>query len=344
MGWDDTTRLGEAGGATGRPILVAGLPRGGTTWFGRVLASAPGTVYVHEPDTRETAPFARAGLHGQWQDPNPAALARQVPAYERLWRVAFAGGWGDGFMRRGITHLSVSDRMPARIARTMQSAVTRHAERKPRSGRAVVKTVYAYYSLEWIAERFDPAVAIVWRSPLNMLPSWLELGWFPPPVRDRRPVRERFEGTAAWPPPEELGVERIIWTMCAHLTLMLETASRHPEWHVSSHEALCVDPVNGFKAVFEAVGLPWSESVEAYLAAHNRAGSGFSEARIADEEPDAWKRRLTPAQRDDALRVVEQFAGQWPAATQLGRWYAGVIAGTRGEAGTTRERPATTRP
>jgi len=326
MGWDDSSRPGERDGANARPILVAGLPRGGTTWFGRVLASAPGTVYVHEPDTRETAPYARAGLHGQWQDPNPAALARGVPAYDRLWRVAFAGGWGDGVFRRGITHVSVSRRMPARVARTMQSALTRHAERHPRGGRAVVKTVYAYYSLEWIADRFDPAIAIVWRSPLNMLPSWLELGWFPHPVRDRRPVRERFEGTAAWPPPEDLGVERIVWTSCAHLTVMLETAARYPAWHVSSHEALCMDPVRGFKEVFDAVGLPWSEEVETYLAAHDRAGTGFSESRVASDEPEAWKRRLTPAQRDAALRVVESFAPEWPAGSALGRWAAGLPA------------------
>jgi hypothetical protein len=208
----------------------------------------------------------------------------------------------------------------------MQSATTWRAERRPPSGRAVVKTVYAYYSLEWIAERFDPAIAIVWRSPLNMLPSWLELGWFPHPVRDRRPVRTRFEGTAAWPPPEELGAERIIWTACAHLTLMLETAERHPEWHVASHEALCLDPIKGYKDAFEAVGLPWGEHVESYLEAHDRAGSAFSESRVAADEPEAWTRRLTPDQKDAALRVIEGFAGEWPAGSPLGRWAAALPA------------------
>jgi hypothetical protein len=39
--------------ASAAPILVTGSHRSGSTWVGRILASAPSTVYVHEPFHRE---------------------------------------------------------------------------------------------------------------------------------------------------------------------------------------------------------------------------------------------------------------------------------------------------
>ena len=51
--------------SAGRPILVTGAHRSGTTWVGKMLALAPGVAYVHEPFSPKTpkglspAPFRR---------------------------------------------------------------------------------------------------------------------------------------------------------------------------------------------------------------------------------------------------------------------------------------------
>ena len=42
-------RAAAAVRVTGRPILVTGAHRSGTTWVGKMLALAPGVAYVHEP-------------------------------------------------------------------------------------------------------------------------------------------------------------------------------------------------------------------------------------------------------------------------------------------------------
>ena len=39
---------------SGKPILVTGAHRSGTTWVGRMLALAPGVGYVHEPFSPKT--------------------------------------------------------------------------------------------------------------------------------------------------------------------------------------------------------------------------------------------------------------------------------------------------
>src|SRR5207247_758089 len=51
----------------------------------------------------------------------------------------------------------------------------------------VVKSVHAPLALEWVAARFEPAVVVVLRHPLNVIASLLELGL---PDRDRALERE----------------------------------------------------------------------------------------------------------------------------------------------------------
>src|SRR5205823_1469687 len=74
-----------------RPILVAGLPRSGTTWVGEVLGHTAGARYLHEPDNhllRPEAWWAKRGL-----GPYPELAPEQdAPGYEQLWALAFSGG------------------------------------------------------------------------------------------------------------------------------------------------------------------------------------------------------------------------------------------------------------
>jgi hypothetical protein len=258
-----------------------------------------------------------------WKDPD-LSVGADAPLYELLWRVAFHGGWGNGWTARGIKRLL--PRVPTPVRSRVQIGLTRAALRRPVRDRAIVKTVDAYYSLEWIADRFDPEIVLVWRSPMNMLASWLERGWFPNAVHKRRPVRRRFEDTAVWPPPTDLGAELVIWTMCARLTILLELAEEHPQWHVYRHETLALNPIGEFRSVFDALGLVWSDEVETFLRSHDKEGPADSQFRVASRETDSWKRRLTYEQAGAALRVVERFAGEWQPGTPLRLWAEGVLA------------------
>ncbi|MGH3003603.1 MAG: hypothetical protein ACRDM1_13240, partial [Gaiellaceae bacterium] len=86
----------------GSIVLVAGVPRSGTSWIGHVLGSTPGAGYVGEPDNHEHSPFAlraKLGLPGYYYpDVDPSDDA---PVYERLWRETFAvQGAGDTAFER----------------------------------------------------------------------------------------------------------------------------------------------------------------------------------------------------------------------------------------------------
>src|SRR4051794_14190277 len=93
-------------GESGVRVLIAGLPRSGTTWIARMLASCEHTVLVSEPDNPNDDPFAlrKRKLPGGYYtalDPTDEA-----PVFERLWREAFerpggAEGAIDALRRRG---------------------------------------------------------------------------------------------------------------------------------------------------------------------------------------------------------------------------------------------------
>ena len=76
---------------SGARVLVAGLPRSGTTWVGEVLGRTAGARYLHEPDNhllRPEAWWAKRRL-GPYPELDPGDDAAD---YERLWALAFAGG------------------------------------------------------------------------------------------------------------------------------------------------------------------------------------------------------------------------------------------------------------
>ena len=71
-------------------VLLAGVPRSGTSWTGEALGHAANVAYVDEPDGfRDAFAFRVMMRYGE----NPAlAPGEDAPEYERLWAGAFAGG------------------------------------------------------------------------------------------------------------------------------------------------------------------------------------------------------------------------------------------------------------
>jgi len=287
-------------------IFVAGLARSGTTWFARTVGAAPGVQYIHEPDTRSNDVFAHVGTMGlDFQ--RPIEPGRRMPRYELMWDLAFAGGWPAGRVPDLAASLAHSKRLPRWSRISMLSAIARAGRRRPPpTEHQLVKSVRVVMTLEWIAERYRPRVIVVWRSPLNMLASYRE--------RDQKggdvqtAVRERFQGTDAWPPPDD-DEGGMMWNLCSRLGLLLETAARHPEWLVVRHESVASDPIPRFREVFTDLGLPWSDRVEEFISSSNRPGTGWEVERVASEEANVWKRRLAPDQVRAATQVLSRFAG-----------------------------------
>jgi len=311
------------------PVLLVGLPRSGTTWLAKVMAETEGAVLVSEPDNEGLRPSALRAKRslGLYPVLKPGDRA---PRYERLWDVAFAGGPRRPFdlreraarrlffltersgsaaasrRRRGILHPTLPLSLLLSHERTPQA---------PGGGRTVVKSVFCQLALEWLAVHWQPTVLVVHRHPFSVLGSWLEMGMgHVDAAVDPARTRRWLDPLGIEPPPLDAGlVTRAAWRYGLLTTAVAQALAVHPEWNMVAHEHLCGDPFNRVRASCESVGLRWTREAASLVEESNRRGQGYATQRMAEHEVDRWKERLEPAQRSEAVAVLNRF----PAVRQL---------------------------
>jgi hypothetical protein len=299
-------------------VLLAGVPRGGTTWVGQVLARTADTRYVHEPDGVHD-PFAfvsKLGLHHHpLLDP-----ADDVPEYERLWEGAFAGGEPAGTPRDRLArflfkNLKQEARYAARFegqfslrARAVRAlAVPRVAG--PPVGHVVVKSVNSALSLEWLASRFEPQVGVILRHPMNVVSSWTAFGWNAPsgPMYNAISARMAERFAIELPPVTASRLSRTTAIVCSLLYSLSEAKYRHPEWTLIVHEDVCVDPLTQFRSTADAIGLTWNADAERFISESDKPGTGYAVNRVTAEQPGRWRERLAAHDVEEAVAVCERF-------------------------------------
>ena len=291
---------------TGPAILVAGLPRSGTTWVGEVLGRTAGARYLHEPDNHLVRPdawWAKRHL-GPYPELQPGEGGDD---YERLWALAFAGGPRPSLLYAGARILQRAGawRVSGRLASRQHSRLA--------TGPLVVKSVHSARSLEWVADRFGPAVVVVERHPFGVIASWRKLGWDDFLDSDRDTLR--YSATVLGVPPPPPGapwLERAAWHYGVLNSYLEQARRRHPDWLVVRHEVLCAGPEPAFGRLSARLGLRFTDETARFLAASNRPGDGYSTHRLWHEQVDGGRNRLAPAERALVLATLERFEGALP--------------------------------
>lgn len=190
-----------------RPLVVAGVPRSGTTWAMRALEGDPSVLGLMEPDNESrSAPAIWAKRRiGRF----PALPPGESNAdYRRLWSWILDGAPEAGRLRacrpllRAVRPAGRRRFYQGRISPLMQLAGLVGA--RPPLGvpglqgerRLMVKTVHVPLALDWLADQFDIDVLVLLRNPANVLASWISLDLNDQFARlDERPaVRAWVEG------------------------------------------------------------------------------------------------------------------------------------------------------
>jgi hypothetical protein len=316
-----------AAGGEGRRVLVAGIPRSGTTWVGRVLGQADGAGYVHEPDNHLVRPEA------WWAKRELGAYPRLVPGetapdYERLFEAAFTGGarpsllytWARA-LHRCVPRREL--RVPPRPGRSSETGTPRLARglaaprsRAGGSDHVVVKSIFCARSLEWLAERFEPAVVIVERHPFAVIGSWAQLGWSA--FLDTDPSAAAECRAAFGVEAPRIGaswVDRAAWHFGFLSALLGRARDRHPDWQVVGHEILCAGPEAAFGDLCDRLGLGFGAGARRFLLASNRPGKGYSTNRVWAEQLGG-RTRLTPSEQERVSEILARFAAPPPAVTR----------------------------
>lgn len=284
-------------------VIVAGLPRSGTSWLAKALSFAPGFTYYREPDNWEHVAgaerrFVYLYLDGDHDD----------PAYRRHLTRACAG--------EVATAYTMSED-PGPLLRFLGRPGRRVGERFPvlflRRPHVLLKLVHANLNLAWLSANLPHARQVyILRHPCGQFESWKRLGWTPQLekllenprlVADHlRPFEDLIRSARSyW---ERVGA---YWGAVMHV-VHRQSGPAAPR-RIVAYEWLCDDPVARIQELYRQLGLDWHPAAERFLRRANTEGDRRHDSlnRLAARQVDEWKQRLSPEEIETCRRFVAPF-------------------------------------
>jgi Sulfotransferase family len=267
------------------PILVTGMPRSGTTWIARVLASAPGTALAgREPMNPRRRQYALGGTLESW-----ARL--EAPTRRQAFDLRLA--------YRGINPWVFS-----RYGRRQWAA--------PWPGtRIIVKDPFAALSLPAVTATTGARALVTYRHPGAMLVSYRRVGWRPDLAEIRPHVRRpdllAAAGRGLAEGPDGAGgadVRAMAAFWAALYDQILADLDRVPGALLISHEDLAGGGEDALRTLYAALDLGWSEA----------AGRPFATPATPLTEGPAERGSTAGTALHNFDRAPAQVAAAWTAA------------------------------
>jgi hypothetical protein len=286
-----------------RCVIVAGLPRSGTSWLAKGLSFAEGFTYYWEPDNVDMVPgaeerFRYLYLTGEHDD----------PAYRRLMTRACTGRIATAFTMKEdpgplLTTLGIRRRVGERFPVLFM-----------RKRDVLVKLVNANLNLAWFGANFPRAGQVfILRHPCGQFESWKRLGWEPDPHRlleNRRLVADHLQPFAELITRARSFWERAgaLWAAVVHV-VHRQTQQAEGGRLIVAYEWLCADPITRFQDLYRRLDLRWTSRAERFIrASDTEADPGtYSMRRPTARQIDKWKQGLTRDDIEACRRFVEPF-------------------------------------
>jgi hypothetical protein len=135
--------------------------------------------------------------------------------------------------------------------------------------RPLLKDPIAFFSAPWLAKRFGVAVIVLIRHPAAFASSLKRLNWQfdfsnlssqPLLTRDLLHPWESQIRDFSRRPRDIVDQAALLWTMIYGVADVF--MRKHKDWIFVRHEDLSMDPVGGFRELFEAANLAYSPRIE----------------------------------------------------------------------------------
>jgi Sulfotransferase domain len=298
------------------PILVTGMPRSGTTWVATMLAATRRVTYINEPLNPQHPPGRSPGVLN----------IRVVDRFEYICDAngeTYADAYADLLALRYRLGVELrTNHTPADVARAVRTA-GRFARGRVTSRRPLIADPFAVLSTRWFARRLGCRVVVVVRRPEAVVSSRKRLGWVfdPRALRSQAPLEAELLGPLERDHPGLLDARDGLVDQGAQLWAVLHLAIARirreaPEVLVVRHEDLSRDPVAGFRALAQELGLPFAPSMERAVLRSTAAGNP-SELAAGDPHRtrlnsvanlDNWRSRLSAAEIERIRRITAAAA------------------------------------
>lgn len=277
-----------------------------------MIAASEEVGYIHEPFNINRGPgICRTRFPLWFTYVRPGTEGELLDDFRRL--LAFRYNY-----RAQAASIGSRDDLKALIRDGAQFARFRMRKVRP-----LLKDPIALFSSEWIAESFDAQVVVIARHPAAVASSIKRLGWThpfshfvdQPSLIDDHLSSFRDEIDAfARDDRDILDQAALLWRLI-HSTIA-GYRERHPDWIFVRHEDLSRDPIEGFRAIFEALELDYPEAVQETIrrstSSSNPAdrvpGDRMFGVRNSRANVDNWKRRLTPTEIERIRSQVQDVS------------------------------------
>lgn len=246
--------------------------------MGRVLASAPGVFYVHEPLNPTFAPhYLRQTDLPFYLRITPAQSPQFATAFDRLLSGQFPRLDGHFFRpdRRYVTRFF--------HAFTFRWAALR-------GKRFLLKDPFVLFNIRWMETRYAARTVLLIRHPCAFVASLKVKNWTfdfrqwtdQPALLEGplAPFRTEIEA-AARHQPDIVDQGCLLWNCLTRETLALADAD--DQRILLRHEDLCTAPIEHFQEVFGQLNLPWTPATEHLLR---------DPRHDPRKQLDTWKKRL----------------------------------------------------
>ena len=273
------------------------------------------TGYIHEPFNPNRAPGWLAEPLPYWfmhiTDEN---AARYEPAMRNLLAMRYPL-WSS--VRRTRSAKQMALHLPEAY---------RSVNYRVRGVRPLLKDPLALFSAEWLAERFNTSIVVMIRHPAAFVSSIKRLNWgfdyerhwlaqdllMRDYLGHRAAEFEGYQGEV-----DLVGEGIVIWN--AVYDVVSGYRDRHPDWSFVRHEDLAEDPFGGFKTLYGALDLTWSDKVERGIEASTGSQNPkeVPEWRRRAIKRDSraarrtWLTRLTPEEIERIREGVSEIAARF---------------------------------
>ena len=289
------------------PILVTGVHRGGTTWVGRMLAADSHTAYISEPlNVLHRPGVFRAKVKHWYTRITEENESEYLPAFRQLLNFQYHT-WLEVKSLR-------SHRDFLRMGRDFHSFLIGSLQGQ----RALIKDPFAVFSTPWFAEKLNCQIVVSIRHPAAFAGSLKRLNWnfdFNNLLNQPLLMRDHLESDRA--DMESISRDDIVsqaallWRMIYRFVHL--TRDSFPNFHIVRHEDLSLDPINGYKSLYESLGLTFNDRVEKMIinssSSENpsKLGKGKTHSVKLDSRANLsnWKNILSAEEINNVRKITE---------------------------------------
>ena len=260
-------------------VYVTGVPRSGTTFVGKVLSMPLEVDYIHEPFNPQCG---IVGLDRWYPYVKPTIDTEEMQSFHEIVKSLFS--YDLKFKR----YIPRKDPWQRKLIKALVGSrgefYLRLAKPNPFHRAAVIKDPIGNLLTEYLYHNFQVKPVIIVKHPLSFIASlkrvkwWIQTSW----ITENQPhlVEDYFSDELDFIDREyDTLVEGSAAYWRATYKVLLEQASKYPDWQVITIEELSNDPLNVFQKLYSHLDLPWSDSVERKIIKLTRNSNNSTDAK-----------------------------------------------------------------